>query len=92
MLQLLLINIPYNVVAPNVFRPGATSLEDPSHSLDAPPQDDIPASVKLRTCEVGGETRLAKSTQQGRAEVSDKPQVVSRRSRRSSHSLANAAG
>jgi RNA polymerase sigma factor (TIGR02999 family) len=39
-------NLPFNLDAPNDVRPRATSLEDPSHSLDAPPQDDIPASIK----------------------------------------------
>jgi hypothetical protein len=39
-------NLPFDLDAPNNVRSGATSLEDPSHSLDAPPQDDISASIK----------------------------------------------
>jgi hypothetical protein len=39
-------NLPSILGAPNNVRSAATSLEDPSHSLDAPPQDDIPASIK----------------------------------------------
>jgi hypothetical protein len=39
-------NLPFNVDEPNNIRSPATSLEDPSHSLDAPPQDDISDSIQ----------------------------------------------
>jgi N-acetylglucosamine-6-sulfatase len=43
-------NLPFNVDASNNIRSRATSLEDPSHSLDAPAQDDISARIKSATC------------------------------------------
>jgi hypothetical protein len=46
-------NLPFNSSAPNNVGSGTTSTEDPSHSLDAPPQDDIPASIKSTVCTCG---------------------------------------